>query len=160
MDEDTGVKVGQTQGRLYTVLHQPGHSNGGMMRYVRTYFAKGAVVDRKNIRIPFAIKDPPVTGNSYAFILGEGEWITLFHPTTLLAYVIPDTAEEIALAEDVPFDLQHMIDFINRKYGEYKSLEMNRNYKIAKAVLFKLDAQLPKEMVEEFEVPDEEDYLL
>ena len=85
------------------------------MRYVRTYFTKGPVVDRRNIRIPFAITDPPVTGNSYAFIIGEGKQLTLFHPSTLLAYVIPDTAEEIALAEDVPFDPKHMIDFINRK---------------------------------------------
>jgi len=132
-----------------------------MMRYVRTYFTKGAVVDRRNVRIPFAIKDPPVTGNSYAFILHDGERCTLFHPATLLAYIIPDTAEELALAEDIPFNSEHMIDFINRKYGEYKSLEMNRNYKVAAIVISELNAQLPKETVqEEFEVPDEEDYLL
>jgi len=145
------------------------------MRYVRTYFTKGAVVDRRNIRIPFAIKDPPVTGNSYAFILGEGKQVTLFHPSTLLAYNIPDTAEEIALAEDVPFDLQRMIGFIERKWEEYKSLGMNRNYNTANTVLLELAAQLPKEMeLDDFEVPDgfevntalsndldrEEDYLL
>ena len=117
-------------------------------------------MDRRNIRIPFAITDPPVTGISQVFILGEGKQVTLFHPSTLLAYTIPDTAEELALAEDVPFDVERMIDFLNRKYKEYKSLDMTRSYKITKAVLMKLEIRLPEEIVEEFEVPDEKDYLL
>ncbi len=131
------------------------------MRYVRTYFTKGAITDMRNVRIPFAIKDPPVTGISVAFILNEGKRITLFHPSTLLAYVIPDTAEELALAEDIPLDVRRMIHFLNRKFEEYRYLDMNRDYNIAAAVLSELHAQLLKETVqEEFEMPDEEDYLL
>lgn len=83
------------------------------MRYVKTYFTKGPVVDRRNVRIPFALKDPPVTGTSFVFILTDGKRITLFHPATLLAYIIPDTAEELALAEDIPLNRRNMIDFIN-----------------------------------------------
>jgi len=132
------------------------------MRYVRTYFTKGAVVDRRNIRIPFTIKDPPVAGTSYAFILGDGKLLILFHPATLQAYAVQNTSMEVMLAEDISFDLKHMIDFIDRKQKEYRSLKMARDYGTTAVVLLELNAQLPKEMVlDNFEVPDEEeDFLL
>lgn len=115
------------------------------MRYVRTYFTRGAVVDRHKVRIPFAIKDPPVAGSSHAFILGEGKKLVLFHPFTLQAYGVTEDAEELAIAEDVDYDPKIMADMITAKWKDYKTLDMQRDYGTAAAVLLELGAEVPED---------------
>lgn len=116
------------------------------MRYVQTYFARGAMVDRFKIRYPYGIKDPPVAGNSTAFILGEGKRLILFHPFTLLAYSVKDTDMEITTAKNLIYDPKRLADMITVKWKDYKLLQMQRDYGTAAAVLIELGAEVPEDI--------------
>ncbi len=116
------------------------------MRYVQTYFVRGAVLDSYKVRLPYALKDPPVAGNSTAFILGEGKRLTLFHPFTLQAYSVTDKAMEVTLAKDLTYDPKRLADMITVKWKDYKLLQMQRDYGVAAAVLIELGAEVPEDI--------------
>ncbi len=115
------------------------------MRYVQTYFVRGAVLDSYKVRLPYALKDPPVAGTSTAFILGEGKRLTLFHPFTLQAYSVTDTAMEVTLAKDLTYDPKRLADMITVKWKDYKFMQMQRDYGVAAAVLIELGAEVPED---------------
>ena len=124
-----------------------------MIRYITTYFVRGKVNDCYGARINYALQDPPVAGQSHAFIIGEGPVLTLFHPFTVLGYKIPNTAMEMALAKTVEYDVDKMIDLIQRKIREYKELHMARDFRIAELAIIELKA-----LIDDFEVGSDVSY--
>ena len=119
------------------------------MKYARIYFVKGVAPRDKNLTskwLQFAIKDPPVAGNTMCFILGgTGKKLTIFHPTSLQAYRVSPECTEIKAAEEKPLTRpQLMVDVITKNWAMYKELDMQRSYDVAAQVLIQLGAPVPE----------------
>lgn len=115
------------------------------MRYVRIYFVKGALRDRKGSRqYNYAITDPPVAGNTTAFIIGDGPQVLIFHPFTLSAHHVPTSCTEVAAAGDVPYDPERIIKIIQDKWQMYRELQMQAHFDVAATVLVHLGGAVPQ----------------
>ena len=118
------------------------------MKYARIYFVKGVAPRDKNLSgkwMQFAVKDPPVAGNTMCFILnGPGKKMTIFHPTTLQAYIVSPECTEIKSAEQRLLKPQLIVDVITKNWAMYKELDMQRSYDVAAQVLVQLGAPVPE----------------
>ncbi len=132
------------------------------VHFQSVYFLKGVVP--KQLRAywsHYSIGDPPVAGNSHAFIVdgGDGKRDTLLCPYTLSAYTIDKDAGEVC--HDDPMELTEdrlyrLVCLIQRKWREYVRMGFQRDYGVAALVLKRLGAAIPEESLRDVESTEDE----
>ncbi len=119
------------------------------VRYQSVYYVRGAMPRNSDAKVHFYIKDPPTSGQSRAFVLGDHEarLLTVFCPFTLQSQQVPQDAGEVSGFDPLPMTeegVAELVDLITRKWNEFVGMGFQRDYDVAALVLTKLDAEVPK----------------
>ena len=130
-----------------TVAETPTELPAGV-RYQPVYYIRGTVPKGSGTR-SYYIKDPPTSGQSRAFVLGDNEarLLTIFCPFTLQSSQVGPEAGEIAGFEPEQMTeegVAKLVDLITRKWYEFVGMGFQRDYDVAALVLTKLNAEVPK----------------
>lgn len=116
------------------------------IRYQPVYYIRGTAPKQWSNR--YYVKDPPSSGESQAFVLGEPDApvVTIFCPFTLQSYSVSSDTGEAAGYDPVPMTeelLLRLVEVITRKWHDYVGMGFQRDYDVAALVLTKLGAEVP-----------------
>ena len=123
------------------------------LAYQKVYYISGTLPrNLRGVWPPYMIRNPPSSGFSFAFVLGKPDAtrVTVFCPFTFESSVVKVEAGELLDREPEVMTAARLSDLvltIHSQWARFQALGLQRDYDVAAAVLKKIGADVPVQLV-------------